>query len=101
MLAQVLEDKEVAGQPDVVVDRDQIRMARVGLGWTAAELARRAGLSVATIGRAESGKPPGVSEGNLFLIQRAFEAEGVVFLEEDQLSPGGRGVRLPKRGGAC
>jgi hypothetical protein len=39
-----------------------------------------------------------VSEGNLFVIQHAFEDAGIVFLEEDQASPeGGRGLRLPRR----
>ena len=98
MLDQPLDTKEISGQPPVVIDRDQIRMARAGLGWTAKELAEKAGLGIATIRRAESENPPGVSQGNLFLIQHAFETAGVVFLDEDQASPGGgRGVRLPKR----
>ncbi|MBV8894533.1 MAG: helix-turn-helix transcriptional regulator [Acidobacteria bacterium] len=76
-------------------------MARAGLGWTAQELADRTHLGIATIRRAESaGDAPGISEGNLYLIQHVLETAGVVFLEEDQASPGGgRGVRLPKTTG--
>jgi len=73
-------------------------MARAGLGWSAAELAKRSGLGVATIRRAESER--GVTPGNMFAIQHAFESAGVIFLDEDQSSSGGgRGVRLPKRAG--
>jgi transcriptional regulator with XRE-family HTH domain len=98
MLDQAVDNKAIAGQPDVVIDRDQIRMARAGLGWSAKELARRSRLGIATIRRAEGERPPGVSEGNMLLIQHAFEDAGVVFLEEEQPSPGGgRGVRLPRR----
>ena len=98
MLDQLIDNKTIAGHPAIVaIDRDQIRMARVGLGWSAKELARRAGLGVATIRRAEASTGPGVSEGNMFVIQHAFEDVGVVFLEEDQASSGGgRGLRLPK-----
>jgi transcriptional regulator with XRE-family HTH domain len=98
MLDQVVDNKEITGQLSIVIDRDQIRMARAGLGWSAADLAERTGLGIATIRRAESEKGPGVSAGNLFVIQHAFEDAGVVFLDEDQSSPGGgRGVRLRLR----
>jgi transcriptional regulator with XRE-family HTH domain len=74
-------------------------MARAGLGWSAKELARRARLSIATIRRPEAGRSPGVSEGNVLLIQHTFEDAGVVFLDEDQSSPGGsRGLRPPRGG---
>jgi hypothetical protein len=34
----------------------------------------------------------------MYLIQRAFEEAGIVFLDEGQSSAGGgKGVRLPKR----
>jgi transcriptional regulator with XRE-family HTH domain len=96
MLDQPIDNKAINGQPAVMaVDRDQIRMARAGLGWSAKELAERSGLGIATIRRAEAA---GVSEGNMFVIQHAFEDAGVVFLEEDQASAGGgRGLRLPRR----
>ena len=91
-------NKLISDHPEVTIDRDQIRMARVGLGWTAQELADRSHLGVATIRRAESAADvPSVSEGNLYLIQRTLELAGIVFLEEHPVSQGGgRGVRLPK-----
>jgi transcriptional regulator with XRE-family HTH domain len=98
MLDQLIDSKEISGQPAVVIDREQIRMARAGLGWSAADLAEKSGLGIATIRRAESEKAPGVSAGNLFVIQHALEDAGIVFLEESQPSPGGgRGIRLPQR----
>jgi Helix-turn-helix domain len=70
----VVDRKASFTQPDeAVIDRDQIRMARAGLGWSAKELARRARLSIATIRRAEAGRLPGVTEGNVLLIQHTFE----------------------------
>jgi hypothetical protein len=55
-------------------------------------------LSIATVRRAEATRPPGVSEGNVLLIQHAFEEAGIVFLDEDQASPGGgRGIRLQRQ----
>jgi transcriptional regulator with XRE-family HTH domain len=98
MLDQAIDSKEISGQPVMVIDRDQIRMARAGLGWSAAELAEKSGLGIATIRRAEADRPPGVSQGNLFVIQHAFEDAGVVFLDQDQASSGGgRGIRLKRR----
>jgi ribosome-binding protein aMBF1 (putative translation factor) len=98
MTYQVVDSKALSVQPPIVIDWNQIRMARAGLGWSAKELADRASLGVATIRRAESDYLT-VSPGNLFVIQHALEDAGVVFLEEDQASTGGgRGVRLAKRG---
>ena len=96
MLDQLIDNKAITGHPAIVaIDRDLIRAARAGLGWSAKELARRSGLGIATIRRAEA---TGVSEGNMFVIQHAFEDAGIVFLEEDQASvAGGRGLRLPRR----
>ena len=51
-------------------------------------MADKARLGVATIQRAEAAKR--VTEGNLYLIQRAFEEAGLVFLDKDE---GGSGVR--------
>lgn len=80
-----------------MIDRDQIRAARAALGWTAEDLADKSGLSIATIRRAESEKGR-VPAGNMYLIQRAFEEEGVVFLEPNQASAGGgRGIRWVAR----
>jgi transcriptional regulator with XRE-family HTH domain len=96
MFAQAVDTKGIIDQSGDVIDREQIRMARAGLGWTAEHLAQQAGLSIATVRRAESAQ---VSPGNLYVLQHAFEAAGVVFLDEDQATPGGgRGVRLPRKG---
>jgi len=73
-------------------------MARAGLNWTVKELANRSNLGTATVRRAEARGAAGVTEGSLLVIERAFRQAGVIFLEEDQASPGGgRGLRLPKR----
>src|SRR5262249_25646085 len=95
MSGQLVDSKPITDQSDTVaIDRDQIRAARAALGWSAAELAERSRLGVATIRRAESDKPPGVSAGDLFVIQHTFEDFGIVFLDDDQASPGGgRGIR--------
>jgi transcriptional regulator with XRE-family HTH domain len=73
----------------------QIRAARALLGWSAMQLAERAGLSYPTVQRAESveGIPP-MKTHNLLAIQRALETAGVIFLDEGQNRDGGPGVRL-------
>ena len=68
----------------------QIRMARMGLGWAAEELAERAQVSVRTIRRCERGEVLKVP--TLRLIQRALEAGGVGFFEDGETV----GVRVPK-----
>lgn len=82
-----------AAKQVTVINWQQIQAGRVLMGWTAKELADKARLSVSTILRAESEKR--VTEGNLYLIQRAFEEAGLVFLDVGQASPGGgRGIRF-------
>jgi hypothetical protein len=73
----------------------QIRAARAMLAWTVAELAVRARLSYATVQRAEvaSGIPTTQAQ-NLFAIQQALEAGGVVFLDPGEQRAGGAGVRF-------
>jgi len=74
------------------ISRAQLRGARAALGWSIKELATRAKLSGASIQRAEAGE---VREGSLLVIERAFRELGVVFLDENEASPGGgRGFRL-------
>jgi transcriptional regulator with XRE-family HTH domain len=97
MFDQAIDIKVISPHPLAVIDRDQIRGARAMMGWTAKELARRARLGLATVRRAEADHTS-ITEANLYAIQRAFQDVGVVFLEEDQASPGGgRGVRLRRR----
>jgi transcriptional regulator with XRE-family HTH domain len=67
-------------------------MARAALGWTAAELARRSGVSASAVQRAEAvAGVPTMKTTNLFKIQRALEVGGIQFIDADG---GGEGVRL-------
>jgi len=77
----------------------QIRAGRALLGWTAAALAERSGVSYPTVQRAESTDGvPRMKAPNLFAIQRALEDGGVVFLDPGEHREGGPGVRLRVRG---
>lgn len=73
----------------------QLRAARALLRWTAADLAKSAGIGLATVKRAEAvdGEPP-TTGGNLRLMRLALEAAGVEFIPENG---GGAGVRLRKK----
>ena len=76
-----------------MVTASQIRAARALLGWSGADLAEAAGLSLQTIRRMESELGPGRSSAaNVDAVQRALETKGVVFLSPDEA--GGPGVRL-------
>lgn len=76
-----------------MVTAAQIRAARALLGWSGADLAQAAGLSLQTIRRMESELGPGRSSAaNVDAVQRALETKGVVFLSPDDA--GGPGVRL-------
>ncbi len=70
---------------------EQIRAARAFLGWSARELAERAGLHITTVQRMEKGS--GAVTGNVSSIQRvqeALEAAGAEFFFQDN----GPAVRL-------
>jgi transcriptional regulator with XRE-family HTH domain len=73
---------------------EQLRGARGLLGWSQTELARRAELSLPTVKRFEAGTGLRVSEEAVDKMQRALEAGGVDFIEENG---GGPGVRLRRR----
>ena len=73
----------------------QMRAARALLRWSAADLVRESGVSLATIHRAES--VDGVTAmtlANATAIRRALENAGVEFIEENG---GGLGARLKQR----
>jgi len=74
---------------------DQLRAARGLLGWSQSELAARAGLSLPTVKRLEGGFGPRVSEDAKVKLQKAVEAAGIEFLDENG---GGLGVRFRKAG---
>jgi len=78
-----------------MVTAGQIRAARALLGWSGAQLANAAGVSLQTIRRMESDLGPGRSSAaNVEAVQRALEMAGVVFLEADGAGAAGPGVRL-------
>ena len=68
----------------------QVRMARAALGWSLAELARRAEVNPNTISRYETGRE--VLSGILQKLEAVLRAEGIVFLEDAAEI----GVKLPK-----
>ena len=73
----------------------QIRAARALLGWNGAELAKAAGVSLQTIRRMESALGPGRSSAaNVEGVRHALETAGVIFLDADDASGVGPGVRL-------
>ena len=72
-----------------MISREQVRMARAALGWGVRDLSARAGVTANTVSRYENGAD---ARGNTLLrIQRALEAGGIVFIDENG---GGPGVRL-------
>ena len=75
---------------------EQLRAARGLLGWSQTQLASRAGLSLPTVKRVEGGYGPRVSDEARAKLQRAVEAAGILFIDENG---GGEGVRFrrPKR----
>jgi transcriptional regulator with XRE-family HTH domain len=77
-----------------VVTIKQIRGARGLLGWSQSDLADRAKLSLITIKRFEAGFGPPVSDEVRAKAQKALEAAGVEFIDENG---GGAGVRFRKR----
>jgi len=73
----------------------QIRAARALLGWSQTQLARRAGLGLATLQRIERNE--GIEKGKfstVIKIQKALEQAGIHFTEDDT---GEIGVRLKMR----
>jgi len=75
---------------------EQLRAARGLLGWSQSELAARAGLSLPTVKRLEGGFGPRVSDEARAKLQRAIEAAGIDFIDENG---GGFGVRFRRPGG--
>lgn len=76
----------------------QIRAARALVGWNGTALAKAAGVSLQTIRRMEGELGPGRSSAaNLDAVKRALEAAGVIFLESDEASETGPGVRFRQR----
>jgi transcriptional regulator with XRE-family HTH domain len=68
----------------------QTRAARALLGWTQETLAEKALVSLTALKRLESESGLKVYETTRDQVRRAFEANGIVFLNSDQ----GEGVML-------
>jgi transcriptional regulator with XRE-family HTH domain len=78
-----------------MIQPGQIRAARALLGWRQEDLSKASGVGTATVRRIEntdSGATSYVS--TLARIQAAFEAAGIVFLDDDGSS--GMGVRIAR-----
>jgi transcriptional regulator with XRE-family HTH domain len=74
---------------------EQIRAARALLGWKQEELARKAGIGLATIQRLERGRGPLMAHVSTALkIEEAFNRAGVILIAND--IEGGLGVRFRK-----
>ena len=67
---------------------NQLRAARALIGWSQAQVAEAAGLSVPTIKRAEGQAALSASAEAVAAIRAALEAAGVVFLPENGNGPG-------------
>jgi transcriptional regulator with XRE-family HTH domain len=81
-------------QPAAMPTGEQIRAARALLRWSAAQLARAAGVSWRSVQRAESAVGvPRMHTATLDAIRRALDAEGIEFLQNSN----GQGVRLRRR----
>jgi hypothetical protein len=95
MLDHTIVDGVGVAHPPLMIAGIQIRAARTMLGWSITYLATHARIGTATVQRAESADIPPVTTANLFAIQRAIEAAGVIFIAEGQQSLlGGVGVRF-------
>jgi DNA-binding XRE family transcriptional regulator len=72
---------------------EQIKAARVLLGWSQEGLAAEADVNTRTVGNIEVGRGR-PSARTIDMLQRAIESAGVIFVEENGEGPG---VRLRKR----
>lgn len=79
----------------VSVSLRQLQAARALVGWSRADLAKRAGVSEITVKRAEapSGEDVGGRASTAQKLVAALESAGVIFLAENGEGPG---VRLRK-----
>lgn len=78
-----------------ILKPEQIRAARALLGWTARDLATRAGVSVGMISRIEGQQFLPTTRGRSLAVQHALEEAGIEFIQPRiSLPPGGPGVRF-------
>jgi len=76
-----------------IIVGEQLRAARGLIGWSQAELAKRAGLSLPTVKRVEIELGVRVSDDARAKLRHALEMAGIEFIDENG---GGPGVRLRK-----
>ena len=76
-----------------MIEPPQVRAARALIGWSQAELAEAAGVSVSFVDRFESGAPDGIPAEAVARMSAALESAGVAFIPQNG---GGAGVRLRK-----
>lgn len=78
-----------------MIEPTQIRAARALLGWRQEDLSKASGVGTATVRRVESSNSGATSYvSTISRIQAAFEAAGVLFIDDD--GSAGVGVRLAK-----
>lgn len=81
------------------MDNAQCRMGRAALKWSAAELAKAAGIGYATVARFEAGQT--VNDESVAAMRSAMEAGGVEFIAPGAVvkpgkSSAGGGVRFKR-----
>ena len=76
-----------------MIGANQIRAGRSLIGWSQAQVADAAGISVPTVKRAEGAGATKASADAIAVIRAALEDAGVEFIPENG---GGAGVRLRK-----
>jgi transcriptional regulator with XRE-family HTH domain len=81
----------IAGAVVMAILGVQCFLARTALGWSAAHLARAAGLSWNSVARFE--RDGAVSARTIETIQRTLEKAGIIFIDAND---GGPGARLGK-----
>src|ERR1700735_3159837 len=89
----VLIKKDILVMLSDMITPSQCRAARGLLDWNQATLADRAGVGIVTVRQFEAGSNQ-PRRATAEVVQRAFEAAGVEFIEENG---GGPGVRLRKQ----
>jgi transcriptional regulator with XRE-family HTH domain len=77
-----------------MIEAAQVRAARALIGWSRAELADAAGVSLSIVDRFETGQPV-IPADAVAKVRAALESAGVAFIPKNG---GGAGVRLRKGG---
>jgi transcriptional regulator with XRE-family HTH domain len=77
-----------------MIEAAQVRAARALIGWSQAELADAAGVSLSIVDRFETGQPD-IPADAVAKVRSALESAGVAFIPKNG---GGAGVRLRKGG---